>query len=127
MEIFENKTSVTSVEWADTEEAIDECSEDNYGNKYDHSFSIKHGYVVYLTNYKYKEFSGTVAFPKGLECDSYRKSVTLRIYGDDKEILKFENVDNYFKATDFSLDISGYERSFPYGCLFGIFGNIRLS
>lgn len=108
MEIFKNDTKGGSMA-SKTDEA-DAFEEDNYGNKYEHSFHAECGSVVYLVNFKYKTFSGTVAFPKGVESDSFRTSATLRILGDGKEIAKFADFTSDSKPQLFELDITAYEK-----------------
>ena len=83
MEIFAKKTQGGM--WGIDTDKTDEYLVDNYGKKYQHSFYAGSGTVTYLTNYKYKMFSGTVACPKGLQPDGWR-------------------------PMPFSLDISNYER-----------------
>ena len=101
MEIFVDKSDGLDV---------DAFEEDNYGNKYEHSFSAENSTVAYLVNFKYQTFSGTVGFPKGQEADSFRSSATLKIYGDGKEIAKFVDVTADTKPQFFELDISAYEK-----------------
>ena len=108
MEIFQNNTKGGSMA-SKTDEA-DAFQEDNYGNKYEHSFSADCGSVVYLVNFKYQTFSGTVGFPKGVETDSFRTSATLRILGDGKEIAKFADFTSDSKPQFFELDITAYEK-----------------
>lgn len=101
MEMFQNNSE---------DRKIDAYTEDNYSNKYAHSLSVDSGEIVYLVNFKYSTLSGTVAFPKGLESDSYRANATLRIFGDGTEIAKFENIDEASSPAKFTLDVSTYER-----------------
>ena len=108
MEMFQNNTKGGSM--ASKTDEVDAFQEDNYGNKYEHSFSADCGSVVYLLNFKYQTFSGTVAFPKGVESDGYRSYATLKIMGDDKEIAKFTEFNSGSKPQLFELDVSAYER-----------------
>lgn len=108
MPIFQNNTEGGS--WLTKTDKINKYLEDNYGNTYANSLSVGRGSITYLVNYKYETFSGTVAFPKGLESDSFRESATLTIWGDDEKIAEFTNVNEATKPEAFSLDISAYER-----------------
>ena len=83
---------------------------DNYKNQYSHSMSIDRGSLTYLVNYEYLTFSGTVAFPKGLSCDVYKKSATLKIYGDGDLLAEFNEVNDGSRPQAFSIDIADYER-----------------
>ena len=108
MEMFQNNTDGGS--WRSKTDKTDKYLEDNYGNTYSNSMSVGCGTVVYLVNFQYKTFSGTVAFPKGLETDSYRTSATLKIYGDGVKIAEFTDVGEDTRPAAFSLDISSYEK-----------------
>ena len=108
MEMFQNNTKGGSM--ASKTDEVDAYQEDNYGNTYEHSFSADCGSVVYLLNFKYQTFSGTVAFPKGVESDNYRSFATLKILGDDKEIAKFSEFNSGSKPQFFELDVSAYEK-----------------
>lgn len=108
MEVFKNQTQGGS--WASDTDETDKYLEDIYGNKYTSSLSVGVGAMTYLVDFKYKEFSGTVGFPKGLASDGYRKSATLKIYGDGVLITEFVDVNEDFHSESFSLDISSYEK-----------------
>lgn len=108
MEIFQNKTNGGS--WASKTNETNTYLVDNYGNTYANSLSVGCGSLTYLVNFKYQEFHGTVAFPKGLESDGYRSSATLEIYGDGEVIAEFVDIDSAYRPTSFSLDISSYEK-----------------
>lgn len=108
MEIFAKKTQGGM--WGIDTDKTDEYLVDNYGKKYQHSFYAGSGTVTYLTNYKYKMFSGTVACPKGLQPDGWRPDIDLYIYGDGKKIASFPAMNCYSRPMPFSLDISNYER-----------------
>lgn len=108
MEMFQNKTEGGS--WVTKTNEIDKYLEDNYGNVYANSLSVGCGFVTYLVNFKYQTFSGTVAFPKGLESDGYRESATLQVYGDDVKIAEFSNFNEATKPESFSLNIASFEK-----------------
>lgn len=108
MEIFAKKTQGGM--WGIDTDKTDEYLVDNYGKKYQHSFYAGKGTVTYLTNYKYKMFSGTVACPKGLQPDEWKPYIDLYIYGDGKKIASFPAMNCYSRPMPFSLDISNYER-----------------
>lgn len=108
MEMFQNNTDGGS--WASKTDKVDQYTEDNYGNKYAHSFSAGCGEVVYLVNFKYQTFQGNVAFPKGLDADNARSSATLTIYGDGVELLKFENMTEDSAPYSFTADIASFEK-----------------
>lgn len=111
MEIFLNNTDGgSSLSAGGKTIKVDTYSEDNYSNKYEHSFYAGCGSVEYLTNYKYQTFTGTVAFPKGLDSDSFRTSASLYIYGDGQVIASFKEVNETSKPESFSLDIKNYEK-----------------
>jgi len=116
MEFFLNKSE--GGDWAMETDTKDAYLEDNYGNQYSHSFYCETGSVTYLLNYKYASFTGTVAFPKGLDSDSYRYSATLKIIGDDDtELAVFSDFDADSRPETFSLDVSGYEKlTLHWGC-----------
>ncbi|MBQ7802007.1 MAG: NPCBM/NEW2 domain-containing protein [Oscillospiraceae bacterium] len=84
----------------------DQYLEDKVGGVYTHSFSVGCGSVTYNVNQSYQTLSGTVAFPKSLETDATRKSATLTIYGDGKELAVFRKVTAATAPEAFSLDIS---------------------
>ncbi len=108
MEIFLRKTDGgSSYQYSDE---YDRYLTDNYGNTYSHSVSVGTGSLTYLVNHKYLTFSGTVAFPKGLYCDDYRSSATLSVYGDDRLIAEFKNINEATRPEAFSLNIGQYER-----------------
>ena len=108
MEIFLNETKGGS--WASYTNEKNEYLTDNYNNTYSHSLSAGCGKLTYLVNFKYQSFTGTVAFPKGLTADNARKSATLTIYGDDQELVVFQDVTADTKPQSFELDITGYEK-----------------
>ena len=108
MELFQNKTDGGS--FSSKTFNTNKYLEDNYGNVYENSVSVGCGSVTYLVNFKYQKFTGTVAFPKGLESDGPRKSATLIIYGDGNKIASFSKIDDSSKPEQFSLDISSYEK-----------------
>ena len=92
-------------------DSYDKYLKDNYGNEYTHSVSIGKGSLTYLLNHKYITFNGTVACPKGLSSDSfYRASATLKIYGDDELITKFEGFNDGSRPESFSINVKPYER-----------------
>ena len=108
MEIFKNDTKGGS--WATYTNKTDKYLEDKFGSTYSHSLSAGCGSLIYHLNFKYQSFSGTVAFPKGLESSSARESATLTIYGDDQEIAVFRDVTDASKPQEFNLDVSSYEQ-----------------
>lgn len=108
MEMFQNNTKGGS--WASKTDETNKYLEDNYSNTYANSLSVGCGSVTYLVNFKYQTFTGTVAFPKGLESDGYRSSATLQILGDDQKIAEFAGINESSKPETFELDISSYER-----------------
>ena len=108
MEMFQNNTQGGM--WVSKTDETNKYLEDNYGNVYENSLSVGHGSVTYLVNFKYQTFSGTVAFPKGVESDGARESATLTIYGDGQKIKEFIKVNEATKPEAFSLDVSSYER-----------------
>lgn len=108
MEIFKNDSKGGS--WATYTNETDKYLEDKFGGTYSHSLSVGCGSLIYHLNFKYQTFTGTVAFPKGLESSSARESATLTIYGDDQEIAVFRDVTDTSKPQEFSLDVSSYEQ-----------------
>ena len=108
MEIFKNKTK-GGMDCTRTNKA-DRFLTDNYGNTYSHSLSVGTGSLTYLLNYQYLTFSGTVAFPKGCQCDSYRESATLKIFGDDQLLAEFKNFNDGSRPEPFCISVKQYER-----------------
>lgn len=108
MEIFLNETRINSL--GATTNKLDQYLTDSYSNTYAHSLSAGCGTLTYLVNFKYKTFSGTVAFPKELTANTAHESATLIIYGDGHEIATFRDVTDDTKPKEFTLDISSYEK-----------------
>ena len=108
MEIFKNDSKGGS--WASYTNETDKYLEDKFGGTYSHSLSVGCGSVIYLLNFKYQTFTGTVGFPKSLAADDARSSATLTIYGDGQEIAVYRNITDTTKPETFSLDVSAYEQ-----------------
>ena len=108
MEIFKNDSKGGS--WATYTNGTDKYLEDKFGGVYTHSLSVGCGSLTYYLNFKYQTFTGTVAFPKGLESSSARESASLIIYGDGQEIAAFRDVTDTSKPQPFSIDVSAYEQ-----------------
>lgn len=87
--------------------ARDEGLLDSLSNAYTHSFWADLGSVTFSLAEGFDAFTGTVAFPLGEASDIYRSSATLQIYGDDRLISEFKNIDSASAPLPFYIPVKG--------------------
>ena len=83
---------------------------DKYGNEYESSFSVDHGAILIPLNKKWKQFTGTVAFPGEVEYNSSKNCAIVAIYADDNLIFTSPEMNVESLPVDFDLDVSTYTR-----------------
>ncbi|MFQ9922126.1 MAG: hypothetical protein ACLRVU_01360 [Beduini sp.] len=86
---------------------INKYKEDKFNNTYLYSFSLSRGTVTYFLDGKFSLIKGTIACPKEIKFDNYRKSSTITIIvdGQRKFISNPVEVDTYLQV--FEIDLTG--------------------
>ncbi len=87
--------------------ALDQVLMDSGSNEYTHSISADQGSLCFSLEGTFDTFTGTVAFPLGETADIYRASATLQVYGDDRLIAEFKEMDSSSLPIPFSIPVEG--------------------
>ena len=80
---------------------------DAQGGRYTHSLWADLGSLTFSLEGGFDAFTGTVAFPQGASSDIYRASATVQVYGDDRLIAEFKDMDANSAPLPFSVPVAG--------------------
>lgn len=92
---------------ADNTLTWDRYLQDSSSNSYEHSLYADIGIVYFSLEGEFSLFEGTVAFPQGEWADIYQASATLQVYGDDRLIAEFKEMDDASAPIPFSIPVEG--------------------
>ena len=89
--------------------ARNQSRSDSLSNAYTSSFWADLGSVTISLRDGFESFTGTVAFPQGESADIYRASATLQVYGDDRLLGEFKNMDGSSAPLPFFIPVAGVD------------------
>ncbi len=85
----------------------DRVLQDSHANAYEHSLYADVGTLSFSLQSGFTLFEGTVAFPAGERSDMYRSSATLQVFGDEKLIGEFKEMDSNAAPIPFRIPVEG--------------------